>query len=165
MISLIKERLKVYQAKEIQCPKSTWAGVIIPIFEKDGKPFIVLTKRTHTVKIHKGEVSFPGGMYEDKDGDRINTAIRECCEEIGVKKNDMEILGRLDDMFTLTGVCVRPYVGSTNTTSPVFKVDIVSPTVCTVNLENFLSISLCNASLVLSSTINLLSSSCFGISK
>jgi 8-oxo-dGTP pyrophosphatase MutT (NUDIX family) len=111
VISLIKERLKVYQAKEIQCPKSTWAGVIIPIFEKDGKPFIVLTKRTLTVKIHKGEVSFPGGMFEDKDGDRINTAIRECCEEIGVKKKDMEILGRLDDMFTLTGVCVRPYVG------------------------------------------------------
>jgi 8-oxo-dGTP pyrophosphatase MutT (NUDIX family) len=111
MISLIKERIKAYQAQEIQCPQSTWAGVIIPIFEKDGEAFIVLTKRTHTVKIHKGEVSFPGGMYEEEDGDRMHTAIRECCEEIGVKNEDIEIIGRLDDMLTLTGLCVRPYAG------------------------------------------------------
>jgi 8-oxo-dGTP pyrophosphatase MutT (NUDIX family) len=72
--------------------------------------YIVLTKRAQTVRYHKGEVSFPGGMYEDKDGDRMVTAIRECREEIGVKKQDMEILGRIDDMYTMTGFCVRPYV-------------------------------------------------------
>ena len=67
------------------------AGVVIPLFEKDGDIFFVLTKRTSTVKIHKGEVSFPGGMYEPKDGNTKRTAIRECCEEIGVKDTDLEI--------------------------------------------------------------------------
>ena len=72
---------------------------------------------------HKGEVSFPGGMYEEGDGDRMTTAVRECCEEIGVKSQDIEIVGRLDDMYTLTGFCIRPYVGIvpypyTFTTSP-----------------------------------------------
>ncbi len=55
-------------------------------------------------------MSFPGGMFEEKDGDRMETAIRECCEEIGVKKKDLEILGRIDDTYTMTGFSIRPYV-------------------------------------------------------
>jgi 8-oxo-dGTP pyrophosphatase MutT (NUDIX family) len=111
MISLIKERLKSYQAQSIQCSRSILAGVVVPIFEKDGDACIVLTKRTDIVRIHKGEVSFPGGMYEEKDGNVMNTAIRECREEIGVRKKDLEIIGRIDDIYTLTGFVITPYVG------------------------------------------------------
>lgn len=89
-----------------------WAGVVIPIYEAEQDLHIILTKRTQTVTNHKGEVSFPGGMYEERDGDRMNTAVRECCEEIGVERSDLEILGRIDDMYTMTGFCVRPYVGA-----------------------------------------------------
>ena len=63
------------------------------------------------MRFHKGEVSFPGGMYEETDGDIMNTALRECCEEIGVRKSDIEIIGRLDDVYTLTGFVITPYVG------------------------------------------------------
>lgn len=87
------------------------AGVVIPLFEKDGDVFFVLTKRTDTVKFHKGEVSFPGGMYEPKDGNTKRTAIRECCEEIGVKNTDLEIIGQMDDVYTMTGFVITPYVG------------------------------------------------------
>jgi 8-oxo-dGTP pyrophosphatase MutT (NUDIX family) len=111
VISLIKNRLERHKPQDIHCARSSWAGVVIPIFEKGKEVFIILTKRTQTVTMHKGEVSFPGGMYEDKDGDRINTATRECCEEIGIEKKDIEIIGRLDDMYTMTGFCIRPYVG------------------------------------------------------
>lgn len=83
----------------------------MPIFEKDGEVFIVLTKRTETVRAHKGEVSFPGGMYEDEDGSKLITALRECCEEIGLNKNDVKVIGKLDDMITLTGFVISPYVG------------------------------------------------------
>lgn len=110
MISRIKKRLIAYKPKEIDCVRSMWAGVVIPIYEADNNLYIILTKRAQTVRYHKGEVSFPGGMYEEEDGDRMVTAIRECCEEIGVKKKDMEILGRIDDMYTMTGFCLRPYV-------------------------------------------------------
>ncbi len=72
---------------------------------------ILLTKRTHTVNAHKGEVSFPGGMYEESDGSTQETALRECCEEIGVRKGDIEIIGRLDDLYTMTGFVISPYVG------------------------------------------------------
>jgi 8-oxo-dGTP pyrophosphatase MutT (NUDIX family) len=112
MISRIKERLAIYKPQDIHCVRSMWASVVIPIYEMDSNPYIVLTKRAQTVRYHKGEVSFPGGMYEEEDGDRMVTAMRECCEEIGVKKEDMEILGRIDDTYTMTGFCVRPYVGA-----------------------------------------------------
>lgn len=111
MIELIKERLKGYNGKRIECPYFLCAGVIIPIFEDNGEVFILLTKRSDKVSIHKGEVSFPGGMCEEDDADTLVTALRECCEEIGVKKNDVDIIGRLDDMITLTGFVITPYVG------------------------------------------------------
>jgi 8-oxo-dGTP pyrophosphatase MutT (NUDIX family) len=111
MISLIKEKLSSYIGKTLESPQDICAGVMIPIFETDGEAFIVLTKRTETVKAHKGEVSFPGGMCENEDGSKLNTALRECCEEIGLKKNDVKVIGKLDDMITLTGFVISPYVG------------------------------------------------------
>ncbi len=111
MLSLIKEKLRGYQAKEIPAAKGICAGVVIPIFEKDGTVYIVLTRRSDMVRVHKGEISFPGGMCEDDDGSTMNTALRECCEEIGVPAKDIEVIGKLDDMVTLTGFVITPYVG------------------------------------------------------
>jgi 8-oxo-dGTP pyrophosphatase MutT (NUDIX family) len=63
------------------------------------------------MKAHPGEISFPGGMYEERDGDTMRTALRESCEEIGVSVRDVEIIGRLDDERTLSGFVITPYVG------------------------------------------------------
>ena len=111
MISKIREQLATHKPQDIHCVRSMWASVVIPIYETSDDLFIILTKRAQTVSNHKGEVSFPGGMYEEGDKDRMVTAVRECFEEIGVKRKDIEILGRIDDMYTMTGFCVRPYVG------------------------------------------------------
>ncbi len=111
MFSHIRKRLKYYNAKGVDCASTILAGVVIPLFEKDGEVFFILTKRSDSLKYHKGEVSFPGGMYEEKDGAILQTALRECCEEIGVKKRDVEVIGRLDDLYTLTGFVITPYVG------------------------------------------------------
>jgi 8-oxo-dGTP pyrophosphatase MutT (NUDIX family) len=111
MISVIRERLKSYNARRVECASTIMAGVVIPLFEKDSDFFFLLTKRSDTVRFHRGEVSFPGGMYEEADGNIMNTALRECGEEIGVKRDDVEIIGRLDDVYTLTGFVITPYVG------------------------------------------------------
>jgi 8-oxo-dGTP pyrophosphatase MutT (NUDIX family) len=50
-------------------------------------------------------------MHEERDADAMRTALRECCEEIGVRAVDVEVLGRLDDVRTLTGFVITPYVG------------------------------------------------------
>jgi 8-oxo-dGTP pyrophosphatase MutT (NUDIX family) len=111
MIFELREALSRYSPAPIISHDETLASVLIPVFENQTGPHIVLTKRTTKVKYHRGEISFPGGMYEDSDGHSMKTAIRECHEEIGVKPDDIEIIGRLDDEKTLTGFIITPYVG------------------------------------------------------
>ncbi len=111
MLSTIREKIKQYQSRELECPTDIRASVMVPLFQKEDGLQIVLTKRTDEMKAHPGEISFPGGMYEERDADTMNTALRECCEEIGVRANDVEIIGRLDDVRTLTGFVITPYVG------------------------------------------------------
>jgi 8-oxo-dGTP pyrophosphatase MutT (NUDIX family) len=60
---------------------------------------------------HSGQVAYPGGRCSDLDQSTEDTAIREAQEEIGVKPADIQILGRLRDMLTITNYRVTPYVG------------------------------------------------------
>jgi len=111
MINALRRKLAAYQPSSIDGDESVRAAVLIPVFQKGAQAHILLTKRTDTVKYHKGEISFPGGMYEEDDGTALVTAIRESTEEIGMRPEDVEIVGRLDDMHTFTGFVITPYVG------------------------------------------------------
>jgi len=89
------------------------SAVLAPIYKKDGEYHIVLTKRTQDVMYHKGQISFPGGAYDKEDGDLAATALREVFEEIGVRAEDVEILGILDDETTYTSkYIITPFVGA-----------------------------------------------------
>lgn len=90
----------------------TPSAVLVPVYENAGERYIILTKRTHQVEHHKGQVSFPGGAYEDVDRDLQATALREAFEEIGVRGDDVEILGSLDDQWTSTNFAITPFVGA-----------------------------------------------------
>jgi 8-oxo-dGTP pyrophosphatase MutT (NUDIX family) len=73
---------------------------------------LVFTKRTETVRHHKGQVSFPGGSFELADGDLRTTALRESHEEVGIQPEHVSILGRLDDLATFsTSFTISPFVG------------------------------------------------------
>jgi len=90
----------------------TQASVLLPLFIKDGHYWLLLMKRANTVEHHKSEVSFPGGVVDEKDDNLESTAKRETFEEIGVRDEDIEILGQLDDMTTITSrFIVHPFVG------------------------------------------------------
>jgi 8-oxo-dGTP pyrophosphatase MutT (NUDIX family) len=79
---------------------------------KDGQHFLVLTRRSHLVHHHKGEISFPGGGYHKADGNLLQTALRESFEEIGLDPAQVEILGELDDTPTLgSDFIITPFVG------------------------------------------------------
>jgi 8-oxo-dGTP pyrophosphatase MutT (NUDIX family) len=56
-------------------------------------------------------VSFPGGAYEPCDATIIDTALRETEEEIGIRKQDVRILGSLDPFPTITNYLVTPVIG------------------------------------------------------
>jgi 8-oxo-dGTP pyrophosphatase MutT (NUDIX family) len=86
--------------------------VLLPLFQGTTDYHLVFTKRTDTVKHHKGQISFPGGSFEPADGDLLTTALRESYEEVGIQPDHVSILGRLDDLDTFsTNFTISPFVG------------------------------------------------------
>ena len=88
------------------------SAVLVPIYFWEEDYHIIFIRRTETVKAHKGQISFPGGMCEKEDKSLMDTALRESREEIGLLAKDVEILGELDDEITTTSnYIVSPFVG------------------------------------------------------
>lgn len=87
------------------------AAVLAPIIELDGAYSILFTKRAEHLGDHPGQMSFPGGGREPADADLAATALREANEEIGLRPADVELVGRIDDIETVTQYIVRPFVG------------------------------------------------------
>ena len=109
----VKEALASKQRQVITKEGYRPSAVLIPIYENKNGYYIVLTKRTQDVMYHKGQISFPGGAYDKDDGDLTATALREAFEEIGVRADDVEILGNLDDQSTYTSkFIITPFVGA-----------------------------------------------------
>ncbi|MBW2143734.1 MAG: CoA pyrophosphatase [Deltaproteobacteria bacterium] len=111
---LIKQTLNSREPKLIHDlpPNYRHAGVLIPLLVEEGVHKVLFTKRTHTVEHHKGQISFPGGAADDEDKSKEDTALRESYEEIGLLREDVEVLGRIDDIFTIaSSFIVHPFVG------------------------------------------------------
>src|SRR3970040_779279 len=94
---------------------ATLAAVLLLLYDKDSAPHIVLTRRTNHVAAHKGEISLPGGAYEeDKDLSLLHTALREAAEEVGIEAAGLRILGRLPLVYTMSSnFAIMPYVAAT----------------------------------------------------
>jgi len=87
------------------------AAVLLLLTNRRG-PHVVFAKRTEDVTHHKGQFSFPGGIVETWDGSRLETALREAQEEIGLPPSAVDILGTLDDTETrATQFVITPFVG------------------------------------------------------
>ena len=91
-------------------PDGMPAAVIVPIVDV-GEPTLLLTKRTETVRDHKGEISFPGGARHPEDPDLLTTALRETREELGIPAEELEVLGALSPTHTMvSGYVIVPFV-------------------------------------------------------
>ncbi len=111
-------RRRVQAALEARRPQVTEPGdrlpaaVLILIVYHGDEPYLVFSKKTETVPHHKGQFAFPGGLVETFDGSRVETALREAQEEIGLDPAAVEVLGVLDDVPTATtGFVITPVVG------------------------------------------------------
>jgi len=87
------------------------AAVLIPIFFQGEQWRLLYTRRADTLQEHTGQVSFPGGGVETQDKNLEDTALREACEEIGIKPKDVTLLGRLADRSTISEYIISPVVG------------------------------------------------------
>lgn len=86
------------------------AAVLAPLVLRPEGVTVLLTRRTDHLSVHAGQVSFPGGRIEP-DEDALSTALRETEEEIGLARDHVEIIGRLDSTTVRARFDVTPYVG------------------------------------------------------
>jgi 8-oxo-dGTP pyrophosphatase MutT (NUDIX family) len=86
------------------------AGVLVPLRRAGGEVTVVLARRTERVPHHKGQVCFPGGSRDPGDRDLLATALREAEEELGIRPSDVELLGAMRPVPTVTGFFIQPYV-------------------------------------------------------
>ena len=114
MLDSIKQKLK--QINLIEATQYKKAGVLILLLkeDKDDEYKIVFTKRSTKLKTHSGEVSFPGGKWEEADNSLYETALRESNEEINLNIENVTKLGNLNFLLSRHKIEVNPYVGYLN---------------------------------------------------
>jgi 8-oxo-dGTP pyrophosphatase MutT (NUDIX family) len=112
LLLALRERLRTTPPRDLPPHPHRRAAVLVPLFEADGAPHLLLTKRTDAVEHHKGQISFPGGGEEPGDADLLATALRESYEELGLPPHSVEVWGRLDEVETVvSGFAITPFVG------------------------------------------------------
>ena len=87
------------------------AAVLVPLVFFQNEWHVLYTRRTDRVESHKGQVSFPGGACDEGETTPEETALREADEEIGIRPQDVTVLGKLSRMVTISKFRVTPVVG------------------------------------------------------
>ena len=134
MLDSIKQKLK--QINPIESTIYKKAGVLILLLHENDKEDmrILFTRRSANLSTHSGEVSFPGGKWEEQDESLFDTAVRESYEEIGLKQNNMIKLGSLNFLLSRHKVEVNPFVGYLET-KQVFEGNYEIDTIITVPIS------------------------------
>ncbi len=91
------------------------SGVLVLLFPENDKLYTCLTRRPASLKHHPGQISFPGGKVEKQDLSALWAAMREAREEVGIDPQNVEILGKLSDLYVhVSQFKIHPFVGWTD---------------------------------------------------
>ena len=109
----LQARLSSRPARPVDLPGLVLreAAVLVPVFERDGVPHVLFTRRPPTLRTHANQYSFPGGGRDAEDATPLHTALRETEEELGVDRRRVRVLGMLDEVPTISQYRVSPFVG------------------------------------------------------
>jgi len=86
------------------------AAVLVAFYEQAGELYLVFEKRARNTR-QGGDLGFPGGAREEEDDSFQETAVRETMEELGLARDEIEVLGKLGTLVTPGGTLVEAYVG------------------------------------------------------
>ncbi len=85
------------------------AAVLVGLVAHEDRTTILLTERAGHLRLHAGQISFPGGRIE-ADEDAVMAALREAQEEIGLDPAHVTPLGFLPPQLVVSGFCIHPLV-------------------------------------------------------
>ena len=92
-------------------PKYRRACVLVPLVRDGAHWSILFSRRSENLAAHSGQIAFPGGAVEAGETLEL-AAVRETEEEVGIARDRVELIGRLDDIITNSGFVVAPFVGT-----------------------------------------------------
>lgn len=95
-------------------PDQHGASVLIAIVPEPQGASVLLTRRSDHLYHHPGQISFPGGRIESDDASPVQAALREAEEEIGLRADQIEVLGALPDYGTSSGFRITPVIALAN---------------------------------------------------
>jgi len=112
-VQTIEQRLRGRSARRYPLPGLRRAAVLLALFgdEPSRRTHVWLLRRPADGSPHGGQIALPGGKPEPSDADILATALREAHEEIGLPSARVRVLGRLDELVTVTRFRVTPFVG------------------------------------------------------
>ncbi|TAL61345.1 MAG: CoA pyrophosphatase [Legionella sp.] len=109
---------------------------------------LILTKRNAQLRNHPGEISFPGGQWEEGDKDLYTTALRELFEELGIRAERVQLLQELQKEQTRLGSIIQPWFATIDNINPYVlnqnEVErlVLVPMSAIKNLENYRDVSI-----------------------
>ena len=86
------------------------SAVLVMLYPKHNMTHVLMIKRAMSLKIHAGEIGFPGGGYEEEDKNLLATALRETREEIGIHVEASKVIAQLPIVKTRLGFEIIPFV-------------------------------------------------------
>ncbi len=106
-------RSSAYAARQMHPPVKE-SAVLMPLFLRKNEWYTVFMQRPDGAGVHSNQISFPGGKIEEGE-DALQAAIRETFEEVGVKESELNIIGRLSELYIPPShFVVQPFIGVMN---------------------------------------------------
>lgn len=114
MIERLAQRITPGEARP-RADAGRCAAVAVLLHDEPLGPRVLLMKRAERVgDPWSGHISLPGGGYEPRDVDLLQTSIRETHEELGIDLSGARLLGKLPALHPRTsgpkGLEVTPFV-------------------------------------------------------
>ena len=99
---------------ELPNKKPKKAAVLIPIVKRNDEIMVILTRRSLELKVHSGQIAFPGGRFDEGDENLVQTALREAHEEIGLAPDMVKPIARAENYLSATNYLITPIIGLVN---------------------------------------------------
>lgn len=124
MINKINQLFKDFNSYIHGHEKMFVSSVLVPLINKEDELCLLFQRRSYTMDAQPGEISFPGGKSEEFDKNHEETAIRETCEELGIKSENINIICPLDIFVAPFNLIINPYLGYINNIGDIDKLNI-----------------------------------------